>query len=233
LRGDVPTLLCGVATCGSHVRKGVTKYVVILFAGDGELLTTGFFYPSLPWRTDRMLGPYGADLRSQRAGAKRCTKYKYDSKNLSPGLFVVHCLECQGCLGFHMLENAESPRALFEVLFTRWSQAPAVVVYDNNCHAHAYFLNREPEWVTNTLFVIDKTHFRGHTGCCKAYDIGSYPNLACKNSQLAEQRNSKLAILKSHCAYMSQAVFLVYVRYFLYMSWALAQMEGAAKGAKK
>lgn len=181
---------------------------------DEEFMRAGFYYPDRP--VCRRLGKYHADVRTQ-SGGQRCTKYKYDAKNLTPGLFVLHCLKCGACLGFHMLRNAESPQALFEVLFTRWPEPPKVVVYDNNCHAHAYFLNREPQWVERTLFVIDKTHFRGHTGCCKGYDIARYPELNSLNSQLAEQRNAKLALLKSHCAYMSQPMFLVYVRYFLFM----------------
>ncbi|PNW74217.1 hypothetical protein CHLRE_13g590010v5 [Chlamydomonas reinhardtii] len=192
-----------------------------------EFMTSGFYYPSRPWL--KHLGHYFSDRRTQITGKQRCTKYKYDSKNLSPGLFVMHCLNCGVCLGFHMLENAESPQALFEVLYTRWPQPPKVVVYDNNCHAHAYFLNREPEWVTNTLFVIDKTHFRGHTGCCKAYDIARYSSLVSLNSQLAEQRNAKLAMLKSHCAYMSQPLFLVYVRHFLYMTDKLSKRAENAR----
>ncbi|GLC40232.1 hypothetical protein PLESTM_001018100 [Pleodorina starrii] len=31
-------------------------------------------------------------------------------------------------------------------------------------------------------------------------------------------RNAKLALLKSHCAYMSQPMFLLYLRFFLYVS---------------
>ncbi len=31
-------------------------------------------------------------------------------------------------------------------------------------------------------------------------------------------QNAKLALLKSHCTYMSQAMFLLYIRYFLYIS---------------
>lgn len=31
-------------------------------------------------------------------------------------------------------------------------------------------------------------------------------------------QNAKLAILKSHCAYMTQPVFLIYLRFFLYVT---------------
>ncbi|KXZ50763.1 hypothetical protein GPECTOR_15g448 [Gonium pectorale] len=61
-------------------------------------------------------------------------------------------------------------------------------------------------------------HYKGHKGCCKAYNIGRYPAFTSFNSQLAEQRNSRLALLKTHCAFMTQPVFLLYVRFFLYMA---------------
>lgn len=82
----------------------------------------------------------------------------------------------------------ESPYTAFEVLYTRWPAAPKVVVYDNGCHAHVYTLNRGPAWAKDTLFLIDKLHAAGHTGCCKAYDVTHHPSLGTLNSQLAEQK---------------------------------------------
>jgi hypothetical protein len=102
---------------------------------------------------------------------------------------VLHCLDCGQCLGFNMMPDAESPRTLFEVLFTRWQpSAPSVIVYDNSCHGHVYCLNREPEWCKDSVFAIDKVHYKGHVGCSAGYDISSYPGLAHYNSSMAEQR---------------------------------------------
>lgn len=95
------------------------------------------------------------------------------------------------------MPNSESPRTLFEVLYTRFKQAPDVVVYDNSCHGHVYCLNREPAWAARTQFVVDKAHWKGHTGCSSGYDIGLYPRLSQLNSQLAEQRVSLLAPVAS------------------------------------
>ena len=103
-------------------------------------------------------------------------------------MFVMHCLKCAACIGFHIMTEAESPRTLFEIVYTRWKVPPKVVVYDNSCHGHQYFLNREPAYASSISFHIDKLHFKGHTGCCRAYDIGLYPTLANLNSQMAEQK---------------------------------------------
>ena len=119
---------------------------------------------------------------------RTCTKYKNDTRDLAPGMFVLHCLKCAACVGFHIMNEAESPRTLFEVIYSRWAVPPKVVVYDNSCHGHQYFLNREPRYASTIAFLIDKLHFKGHTGCCRAYDIGLYPELAHLNSQMAEQK---------------------------------------------
>lgn len=94
-----------------------------------------------------------------------------------------------------MMEHYESPRTVFEWLYTRMDGAPKVVVYDNSCHLHGYCLNREPQWVKGTTFVIDKTHYKGHVGCSRGYDITTYPQLTVLNSQLAEQRVRFLCLL--------------------------------------
>lgn len=143
-----------------------------------------------------MKSPHCCNLRACRYMADRarvrreggCNKYLNNTKQLNPGLFVLHCVGCSGCLGFHMMPEHESPRTVFELLYTRFEEPPPVVVYDNNCNTHVYSLNREPEWAAPVRFVIDKTHFRTHKGCCAAYDIGAYPDLRFRNSQLAEQK---------------------------------------------
>lgn len=120
--------------------------------------------------------------------AGSCNKRKNVTRDLAPGMFVLHCLKCAGCLGFHVMRESESARTIFEVLYTRWAVAPKVVVYDNGCHAHSYALNREPAWAAGTAFLIDKLHYKGHVGCTRAYDIGIYPGLAVHNSSMAEQK---------------------------------------------
>lgn len=129
---------------------------------------------------------YVADGTSEKAPA--CNKALNDVKALCPGVFVMHCLKCSECIGFHMMPSSESPRTLFEVLFTRWPVAPSVVVYDNGCNAHTYVLNREPDWCKDTLYVVDKLHYKGHVACSIGYNIAEYEDLAKLNSSMAEQK---------------------------------------------
>lgn len=127
-------------------------------------------------------------MASVSSGARMCNKLKNDRKGLVPGIFVMHCLRCASCIGFHVMDDAESPRTLFEAIMTRWETAPHVVVYDNACHAHAYFLNREPEYARDMVCLVDTLHYKGHTGCSQSYDISIYPQWGRFNSQLCEQK---------------------------------------------
>ena len=180
---------------------------------------------------------YASDFRSQRTGAT-CNKQQYRHRQLTAGLFFVYCLDCSHCVGFVAMKDAESPRTLFEAIYVHWPVPPQVVVYDNSCHAMTYALNREPEWFKNVQWVIDATHFPGHTGCADAFDIKRQPLLSTLNSQICEQRvsvfvavpvfhsahcqiavvadvqNSRLTLVQKQCAFMDQLTFLPYIRYF-------------------
>lgn len=176
-------------------------------------MRTGQYFPNLP--VVRRLRRYRADYVSQKSGAT-CRKYQYKHRGIRPGLLIVFCLKCSRCIGFVVMRNAESPRTLFEVLYTRWKLAPKLVAYDNGCHYHAFILYREPEWATNTTVGIDALHQPNHKDCSIAYAIKRNPSLQSRNTVVHEQRNSRVANIKSQCAYMNQATFLAFARYYLH-----------------
>ena len=74
---------------------------------------------------------------------------------------------------FHVMGDAESPRTIFDVLYTRFPEAPPVFCMDNGCNLHEFMLNREPEYFRRTEMYIDEPHFRGHKRCCEAYNTGA------------------------------------------------------------
>jgi len=112
-----------------------------------------------------------------------------------------------------LLSDTESPASVFNALRLFWPTAPRRLVYDNNCNAHDYALNREAAWFRDTEFYIDQTHFAGHKQCCSAYDTARYDGVEC--SPLAEQQNKRLRQLENHLSYMRQARALWYLRYFV------------------
>lgn len=68
-----------------------------------------------------------------------------------------------------MMADAESPSTVFEMHYTRLSEAtsekPCHVAYDNSCNLHAYWMNREPEFFMHTCDKVDALHKKGHTKC--------------------------------------------------------------------
>ena len=58
----------------------------------------------------------------------------------------------------------ESPNVPFTILRTRFATPPEVVIYDNSCNLSAYCLRRDPGFFKNTKFVVDRFHFKNHTG---------------------------------------------------------------------
>ena len=45
-----------------------------------------------------------------------------------------------------------------------YNLAPEVIIYDNSCNLHNYCLNREPDFFRNSQFLVDRFHWRNHTG---------------------------------------------------------------------
>ena len=52
------------------------------------------------------------------------------------------------------------------LLFVILIAAPRVIVYDNACNLHTYCLNRDPVFFKHSRFLIDRLHWRDHTGEC-------------------------------------------------------------------
>lgn len=95
------------------------------------------------------------------------------------GIFTLLCRHGI-CYGFHIMDQAESPRTPFALLMARFENgmmcihawklvitnactAPDIFVYDNCCHLAEYAYNREPNFFRNTLFLIDRY---GHASAC-------------------------------------------------------------------
>ena len=60
--------------------------------------------------------------------------------------------------------------AVCECWFYNFSSplAPSTIIYDNSCNLAAYALRRDPGFFKNSRFLIDRFHYRNHTG---EYDI--------------------------------------------------------------
>lgn len=88
-------------------------------------------------------------------------------------------------------------------------------IYDNACNLAHFSLNREPEWFSKTLFLVDAYHFdTSHANCSPAFDVQAYK--MHRNSQLHEQKNSLLDNMRAQALHLNQLNYLFMLRYFVY-----------------
>ena len=132
---------------------------------------------------------------------------------LSPGIFTLHC-QHGVCYGFSVVSNCESPKHHFEIFRQRFRIAPKVIIYDNACKLHQYCLLREPAFFKDTLFLVDRFHWKGHIACSMGYNLCVYlanSQLKKLNSQVNEQGNAGVKKLKGHLSYMTFENFKFHV----------------------
>jgi hypothetical protein len=190
-------------------------------ASDLSYLRHGHFYPNHPVQRD--IPPYHADKNSTSATA--CNKFVRRHGKAGPGLMMVYCLEHGNLIGFHLMKFSESTRTVHEFLFSRWKEAPALVIYDNGCNFHSFALRREPHFYKYCRVLIDRMHKTGHVACSWAYDMNLFPALRGANSQICEQQNNLYVNKRSQLYYMSQTVFLIHMRHYVYQK-VRAEREG-------
>lgn len=178
------------------------------------------FLPSFP--VCRSLPPFKADRRKIDDGPS-CPKYARTHPLLTPGAFTIFCAHGL-CLGFSLMASQEGPRTPFEILFTRFKEAPSMVVYDNACNLQRYVMKRAPHFFRHTAFRIDRLHVYAHKGCSSGYNLGEYPaqmavangiSLIALNTQVAEQVNSLLESIRTQVAFMTHDNAMMYIKYYL------------------
>ena len=78
-------------------------------------------------------------------------------------------------------------------------------------------MNREPAFFSNTKFLVDHFHWKGHIGCSGGYSLDVYRHFKFKdiNSQVNEQANAGLQWIKGQLAYISLDNFMLTLSLFL------------------
>jgi hypothetical protein len=97
--------------------------------------------------------------RDTSGGAAYCNKVNRlaTTIRLGPGCMPISCPH-RVCYGFVILDQAESPRYMFQALRQFFPFPPEVVVYDMACALAKYSLARNPSLFRDVLFVIDRFH---------------------------------------------------------------------------
>uniref|UniRef100_A0A8H8CF18 HMG domain-containing protein n=1 Tax=Psilocybe cubensis TaxID=181762 RepID=A0A8H8CF18_PSICU len=168
-------------------------------------------YPNLPYEA-------GNDLVGANEDEDTCHKYysTYSKKRLTGGIMCVWCTHSV-CYGFHCIRAAEGRNDVFSAIYTRWKQAPEVIVYDFACALQPYCMSREPDFFKNTRFVIDIFHSSEHK-CGEACFLATYcqenPDLLRLNSSAAECGNSGISKIRKGVSYMTQDRAVMYMKVF-------------------
>ncbi|KAE8185355.1 hypothetical protein CF328_g7571 [Tilletia controversa] len=183
---------------------------------------TGSYYGSLKsWQRPYYTGVDTAKNRdSSVAGDEGCRKFydAYIKQRRTGGIMALWCPHTV-CVGFHIIPESEGRNDVFSALFSHWTTAPQVVVYDFACQLAPYCLRREAEFFKDTLFVIDQMHQHGHSKCTLSSFLSSYmatdPSLRHLNSSAAECGNSALSRIKKSVSYSGQEHAVLLIKHFL------------------
>jgi hypothetical protein len=161
-------------------RRGIGSRDPRLWSEDEAMLRTGIFSGAYdgPWehsplggsQVARQLRLYLADQHTMgMAGGSSCNKWQRGTIQLIPGIMLLWCMGCGKCLMFAIMPDAESPRTIFDLLYTHLQQPPELFMMDNGCNVHLFVKGREPQHFSSTRFLIDDFHYRDHTNCSQGY----------------------------------------------------------------
>lgn len=158
------------------------------------------------------------DSASEQKGGCRKFYSTYSSKRLTGGIMVCWCTHSVS-YGFHSIPVGEGRNDVFSAIYTRWTKAPDVIVYDFACALQPYCLLREPDFFQNTLFAIDNFHAADHTKCAAACFLKTYknsdPRLLRLNSSAGECGNQGLSRIRKAIGYMGQERAMMLTKVFL------------------
>ena len=185
LRGDQPR-----PPPASAGRRGTGSTAPQLWSEDEAMLRTGIYSGAYdgPWQHSplggsqvaRPLRSYLADRHDMgMAGGSSCNKWQRGTIQLIPGVMLLWCMGCGKCLMFAIMPDAESPRTIFDLLYTHLQQPPELFMMDNGCNVHLFVKGREPQHFSSTRFLIDEFHYRDHTNCSHGYRSGTYWSGCC------------------------------------------------------
>ena len=149
-----------------------------------------------------------------------CNKFykTYSKNNLAGGILVLWCTHSI-CLGFHSIPIAEGRNDVFSAIYTRFPNAPEVIIYDFACQLASYCLVREARYFQNTRFLIDEMHAHDHTKCGQACFASNYmqydDRVRAANTSAAECGNKGMKRIRKSVSFMTYRHAVIYTKVFL------------------
>lgn len=178
------------------------------------------FMPGYPLQRDL---PSFVNRGNKDPAEGTCNKFSNAHKLLSPGVITLYCPHGI-CLGYKLMATAEGVGQVADIFFTRLTQGPKCIIYDNACNLHRHVTRWMPQFFANTRFRIDRIHSWNHTACGTAYfmhdDDGDelvVPGVTVRklNTQVTEQTNAQLDRIRTQVAYSTHDNASNSIRHFL------------------
>lgn len=160
---------------------------------------------------------YAADATSSSSGGSGGVGCRHDSfakGDRTGGIFTWFCKHGV-CYAMYVIKTDEGRNEPFTFLSCYLKEAPKVVIYDFACALHEYCLNRLPGFFKNTLFLVDRLHWKNHKWCARSYNIWRFPAYEGVNSVVAEQNNAALKRIKASVTRMKQRSFMTLISLFM------------------
>jgi hypothetical protein len=182
-------------------------------ADNDVFLNTGQYFGT---KQKRVLANYTNLYQRDKAKATKCHKDSLHTRDLTGGTMIFWCPH-RIAVGFHVIPSGEGRIDVFSGIFSRWTRAPKIIVYDFACALQYYCLIREFAFFAETIFLHDTLHDRNHVHCSESftlrkYKLSGHPWFVFMNDSAAESGNSGLRKMKSICRYTTKQHFMILVR---------------------
>ena len=120
------------------------------------------------------------------------------------------------CYGFHSIPSSEGRKDPFSSAYLYMDLPPKEIFYDFSCQLEEYCLNREPKFWRGCRFYHDIFHGFSHK-CSSVYNSGTVPALNIGiNSEICEQFNSFIQMIKKSASHMSQTHFIFFLQFLIH-----------------
>lgn len=94
-----------------------------------ELLKTGWYFPNKP-----AIAQISDVLLNNSDVGEHCNKAYKASGYLGAGVVLFWCIRHRECIGFIVLQKAESCQVIYDMMSTRLNVQPKIFIYDNACN---------------------------------------------------------------------------------------------------
>lgn len=143
-------------------------------------------------------------------------RHDFEQSNVfTPGVMNVMCPHGM-LIGFEMLEHAESPACVAEILARRLALMPRVIYFDTACQASRNATRRMPWLLRRSLvkWFLDRFHQPKHL-CSDMFNPDEYPEISSLHkTSVAESRHALNKPLQNQVSYMTQDRFVSHMRLY-------------------